>query len=189
MVCLSCSGQLYTPLHTATLLSMLKMAQQMAEAEAQLQDCEQQLQAQSSAKARTPQQELYSRPQQALSATDMAALQGASMAAGVITPPGTVLLQPAVRPQQNGSRWNCDVLAVDCVEASTHGLWIKDSRITTLFKLWDLLSVLLDAAQQQSNETMDVVGSLRGKVGVVLAGLFKSLHATSRLLSGSIWTC
>jgi len=63
---------------------MLKMAQQLAEAEAQ-QNCEQQLQTQSTAKACTPQQELDSQPQQAQSATGMAELlHGARMAAGVL---------------------------------------------------------------------------------------------------------
>jgi hypothetical protein len=40
---LSCSGKLDTPLHTATLLSMLKMAQQLALAEADLQQQQQTL--------------------------------------------------------------------------------------------------------------------------------------------------
>jgi len=186
MVCLSCSGQLDTPLHTTTLLSMLKMAQQMAEAEAQLQDCEQQLQSQSPAKACTPQQELDSQPQQAQSATDMAGLlHGACMAAGVLSPPGVALLQ--LCRQQYGSTWDWDDPSVDGVQSSVQGLWIKDSRTTELFKSW--FPLLLDAAQQQSIEAMNVVGSLRGKVGVVLAGFVTSLHAKNWLLPGSIGTC
>jgi hypothetical protein len=151
--CNVCSGQFDTPLHTATLLSMLQMAQQLAAAEAELQEQQQQLVSISQqASARQDRDQDKSCAQlQRLKQHEAERMHAACSAAAVLVPPGLALLQLC--------RDQCG--QVSGLPASHHppqGLWVQGCELT---KQWfsHRFDLLLTLAVQQDSSRLDMLGS------------------------------
>ena len=155
------SGQLDTPLHTATLLSMIKMAQQLAVAEATLQEQEEQLQeqlrssmqAQMAAQQSDVQQDSSMPTNLHLDSQACTHLAHAAAAAAVLAGPSLSLLQLCRLQSPLQGR----------AVPRQLGLWV-DATNTSWFR--DEFSILFKAAAlQQHHDKALMVGTLRSQVG------------------------
>jgi hypothetical protein len=186
-----CSGQFDTPLHTATLLSMLKMAQQLAAAEAELQEQEQQLVSRSQqASALQDRDQDKSCPQlQRLQLQETQLIQTACSAAAVLVPPGLALLQLC--------RDQCgQVTGLPASHQPLQGLWVQGCEPT---QQWfsQRFGLLLTLAVQQDSSRLDMLGSQVTQVsasllscsfpGYAMRGCAGNTHVP--YLSGSCQQC
>jgi len=169
-----CSGQLDTPLHTATLLSMLKMAQQLAEAEAQLQEQQEQLQSvrhQLKAGAARDQLQKPARVQE-LRQDEQQCLKAAYSSAAVLASPAVALLR---RCRQQAEKLSSS--------SAPGGPGALDQ------VLFVHLSALLIAALQQRHAVAQMVGPSHAKVGKHFSAHILYYHSILLVVSPAQMIC